>query len=51
MAGQVATVGSDKRYDLLRQSKDSFKKKIKWFAFLMSFLNLFFFLKKTHKKD
>lgn len=38
MLGQVATGGSDKRYDQLRQSKDSFKKKIKWFAFLMSFL-------------
>lgn len=43
MLGQVATGGSDKRYDQLRQSKDSFKKKIKWFAFLMSFLKNYYY--------
>lgn len=47
MAGQVATGGSDKRYHQLRQSKDSFKKKNKWFVFL---LNIFFIISEENSQ-
>lgn len=43
MVGQGAAGGSDKRNDQLRQSKDRFKKEIKWFAFLMSFLKNYYY--------
>lgn len=38
MGGQIATGGSDKRYNQLRESKDSFKKKEKKnsFVFLLN---------------
>lgn len=49
--GQVATGGSDKRYDQLRQFKDSFKKKHQMVCIPDELFNFFFFLKNTCKKD